>query len=71
MVWVILVLTRMGRKVIQVRLDNVANIMKRIGHFPLIRGSNIFEVERELLVREHTPWVDKVVFSWLASAMLI
>jgi len=33
--------------------------MKHIGNCPLKCGSNIFEAERELLVREHTPWADK------------
>jgi len=49
----------MGWKVIQVRLDNVANIMKHIGHFPLKRGPRIFEAERELLVYKCTPWADE------------
>ena len=52
MVWVVLALMIMGRKVIQVRLENVANIMKCIEHSLLKRGPNIFEVERDFLVRQ-------------------
>ena len=59
MVQVILALTRMSGKVIQVRLNDVVNIMKRIGHRPLKRSQNIFEAERELFVCESTPWIDK------------
>jgi hypothetical protein len=32
----------MGREVIQVSKDEIGKIMKRIGHFPLESGSNIF-----------------------------
>jgi len=59
MVWVLSALTRMSGKFIQVSLDNVANVMKLIGHCPLKHSSNIFEIEGELLVREHTPWTNK------------
>ena len=59
MVRVILTLTRMSGKVIQVRLENVENIEKHIRHFPLKCSPNIFEAKRELFVREHTPWTDK------------
>lgn len=59
MVWVLLALTRMSRKVIQVRLDNVADVMKHIGHCLLKCGSNIVEAEMEILIREHTPRTNK------------
>ena len=59
MVRVILALTRMSGKVIQVRLDNVVNIMKCIGNLHLKRSPSIFVMEREIFVRECTPWIDK------------
>lgn len=71
MVWVVLALMRMGRKVIQLRLENVANIMKRIKNCPLKCGSSIFEAEREILVHEHSHGQIKVIFSWLVGAILI
>jgi len=49
----------MSWKVIQVRLYDVTDIVKSIGHRSLESGTGILETERELLISEGTPRTNK------------
>ena len=67
-------LARMGKQIIQVRLDNILDIMKRKGHFPLKGRSGIFQIEGNFLIREGTPRTNKIHFMpvlWLDLDLII
>ena len=55
----VLSLTRMGWQVVQLRLNDMANVMKSIGHRTLKSGSSVLQAEREIFVRESTPRTDE------------
>ena len=54
MIRVIMTLMRMSRKVIQIKLYDVPDIVKGIRHRTLESGTGILETERELFVSEST-----------------
>ena len=55
----VLALSRMSEKVIQIRLYDVLDIMKGVRHRTLKSGTGILETERELFISESTPRKDK------------
>ena len=54
MFWIIFSFSRMGRKVIQVRFDNMLYIVKRKIHNPLDSGPNVLQEKQHLLIHEST-----------------
>lgn len=56
---VIMEFTRMSREIIQVRLNDVSNVMERIRHCSLKCGPIIHKAKRELFIREGSSWIDK------------
>ena len=59
MLRMVLSLSRMGWQVVQIRLNDMANVMKRVGHRTLKSGSSVLQAERELFIRESTPRKDE------------
>ena len=49
----------MSWKVIQVRLNDVTNVMESVGHRSLECGPDILQAKREFLICEGTPRTDK------------
>ena len=61
-IWMVLPLVRMGRKIIQVRFDNILDIVEGNIHFPLEGSSSIFHIEGHFLVGEGPPRTNKGSF---------
>ena len=59
MIRVIMALTTMRRKIIQVRLNDVLNVVECIRHHSLKCGPNILKAKRELFICKSPPWTDK------------
>ena len=55
----VLSLSRMSWQVVQIRLNDMANVMKSVGHRTLKSGSSVLQAEQELFIRESTPWTDE------------
>jgi len=55
-------LNRMSWEGVQIRLNDVFNIMKSIQHRSLEGSTNIFETEREIFIRKRPPWTNERSF---------
>ena len=59
MLRMVLSLTRISWKVVQIRLNDMAYVMESVRHRTLESGSSVLQAERELFISESTPRIDE------------
>ena len=73
-IWMVPQLTRMGRQIIQVWLDNILDIVKGKNHCSMEGSSDIFQTEGHFLVRKVPLRIDEGHFMlvfWLNLNLII
>ena len=61
-IWMVPSLARMSKKIIQVWIDNILDVMEGKFHFLVKGSSDIFQIEGHFLVQEGTPRKNKSCF---------
>jgi hypothetical protein len=67
----VLTMKRMGRKIIEVGIHDMFNVMESIRHGPLESSPNIFKAKRKFAVSKGSPWKMKEVLCWSVGSILI
>lgn len=74
MIEIVMALTWMSRKIIQIRLNDVFNVMESIGHRSLKSSPSILKAKRDIFICKIPPQTDKgglILMSWCNVYLVI